>query len=435
MYVVCLFRQTIFYVLETVIPMRSYLLIIAMVFTLNVGTVFASDSSLFDSGMQAFKAKNYRQAIQYFNQAKASGYNRLVIEYNLGVSHFKLGQYLQAEKSFQGALASERLKPIVQYNLGLVKLKQRQKREALEWFKKAASNPSDPKISALANRMISKYRVTKKRKNFIDGGINIAYGHDSNVTQVGTDSPSQRADDFLETYAYLNFLFKHVDLKFSYFNQDYATDNPNDYSQLGAALAFPIKSGKWRITPSLLYTSSQLNRIDYQSASGIRLDLKRYTRKRNYLRFRYQFNDIESDTPDYNYLDGTRHRFRTEYLTATGFGQIRLRYEYEMNDRQNTAGTDYSPTRHSVRLRLRNTLPATFKMKNEILFRNSVYEALSTSGFIREDDRFQYRFNIYASPTAGLELGVRYTYTDNSSNDVGETFTRNVTQGYLSWYF
>ncbi len=418
--------------------MRSRLLIIAMAFTFNVATVFASDSNLFDLGMQAFQSKDYRKAIRYFNQAKQSGYKPLVIEYNLGVSHYKLGQYLQAEKSFQGALASEKLKPIVQYNLGLVKLKQKQKREALEWFKKAASNPSNPsntKISALANRMISKYRVTKKRKNFIDGGINIAYGHDSNVTQVGTDSPSQRADDFLETYANLKIFFKHIDLKFSYYNKDYSTENSNDYRQLGTALAFPIKTGKWRITPSLLYTSSELNRIDYQSTSGIRLDLKRYTHKRNYLRFRYQFNDIESDNPSYNYLGGTRHRFRTEYLTTTRVGQIRVRYEYEANDRQDTATTNYSPTRHSIRLRLRNSLPAALKMKNEILFRNSVYEAESISGLIRDDDRFQYRFNLYTTPTAGLELGVLYTYTDNRSNFTTETFSRNVAKGYLSWYF
>lgn len=413
--------------------MRSRLLIIAMAFIFNVATVFASDSNLFDLGMQAFKSKDYRKAIRYFNQAKQSGYNPLVIEYNLGVSHYKLGQYLQAEKSFQGALASEKLKPIVQYNLGLVKLKQKQKREALAWFEQAAGQAASPKISTLANTMINKYKVSKKRANFLDGGINIAYGHDSNVTQVATDSPSERADDFLETYANLKILFKHIDLKFSYYNKDYSTDNSNDYRQLGTALAFPIKTGKWRITPSLLYTSSELDRIDYQSTSGIRLDLKRYTSRRNYLRFRYQFNDIESDNPSYNYLDGTRHRFRTEYLTTTRVGQIRVRYEYEANDRQDTATTNYSPTRHSIRLRLRNSLPAALKMKNEILIRDSVYEAVS--GLVRDDDRFQYRFNLYTTPTAGLELGVLYTYTDNRSNFTTETFSRNVAKGYLSWYF
>jgi len=422
---------------------RFRFLIIAMVFTISVASAFAGDDTFFQRGMQAFKSKNYSQAIHYFNQARASGYNRFVIEYNLGVSHYKLGQYLQAETSFQGALASNKLKSIVEYNLGLVKLKQKQKREAIEWFKKAARNNDNPKISTLASRMIKKYSVTRKRnkhkrntqKNFLDGGVNIAYGHDSNVTQAATGSPSTQSDDIQETYAYLNILFKHVDVKFSYFDQNFATINSNDFTQPGAALAFPVKTGKWRITPSLHYTSSQLDNIDYQSTSGLRLDLKRYTSKGNYLRFRYQFSDVASDNLLYDYLDGTRQRFRGEYVSATAIGQLRLRYEYEMNDRQDTATRNYSPTRHSLRLRLKNSLPATFRMKNEIVFRNSIYEAESVSGFIREDNRFQYKLNLYATPISGLELGVRYTYTDNDSNLTAEIFTRNITQGYLNWYF
>lgn len=417
---------------------RFRFLIIAMVFTVNVASVFAADDIFFNQGMQAFKSKNYPQAIRYFNQAKAGGYNRFVIEYNLGVSHYKLGQYLQAEKSFQAALTSEKLKPIVQYNLGLVKLKQKQKREAIEWFKKAARSKDNPKISTLANRMIKKYSIARKQnkqKNFLDGGVNLAYGHDSNVTQAATGSPSEQHDDILETYAYLNILFKHVDVKFSYFHQDFATIDSNDFTQLGTALAFPVKTGKWKITPSLHYASSQLDNMDYQSTSGLRLDLKRYTSKGNYLRFRYQFDDVESDNPLYDYLDGTRQRFRGEYLSATAIGRLRLRYEYETNDRQETSTRNYSPTRHSLRLRLKNSLTATFRIKNEIVFRNSVYEAAGTDDFTREDNRFQYKLNLYATPISGLELGVRYTYTDNDSNMTTEIFTRNVTQGYLNWYF
>lgn len=421
--------------------MRFRLLIVVMVFSLDVTTLFARNDSPFELGMQAFKSEDYSQAIRYFNQAKFSGHNQFVIEYNLGVSHYKLGQYLQAERAFQGVLASNKLQSVAQYNLGLVKLKQKQKREAIEWFRKAANSTDDPKIRGLANRMIEKYRISKKRTNFVNGGINVAYSHNSNVTQAATGSPSAQSDNVLETYAFLKVRLEHVDFKLSYFNQDFSTINSNDFTQLGTTLGFPFRTGKWRITPALAYTTRQLNATDYQSTSGLRLDLKRYISKGDYLRFRYRYTDIQSDNPLYDYLDGTRHRFRAEYIHAAAIGRLRLRYEYEINDRQDEPGDagngiparNYSPTRHSLRLQLRNTLPATFRMKNEIIFRNSVYE--DAAGFIRKDDRWQYRFDLYAVPVSELELGMRYTYTDNNSNLSGDIFSRNVTQGYLNWYF
>ncbi|MGD8784224.1 MAG: tetratricopeptide repeat protein [Thioalkalispiraceae bacterium] len=408
-------------------------LFIAMVFLYNIAAVSADQSVLFESGMKAFQQGRYQQAIAYFNQAKTRGYNQIVVEYNLGVSHYKLGQYQQAERAFRKALASKELKQLVEYNLGLVKLKQKQKREAVEWFKQAAADKSTPKVAALAEQMLARYQTRTRKKNFLDGGIHLAYGHDSNVTQATTGSPSQQSDEILETYAYLNVLFKYADAGLHYYAQDFANINSNDFSQIGAKLGFPFRLDKWRITPSLGYMQNELDNEDYQSIYDLRLEMKRRIGKGDYVRFRYRFSDIVSENSLYDYLDGLRHQVRADYYTITELGRFRFRYEYEVNDRENTLTRNYSPIRHSLRIQLKNSLTTRFRLKNELIVRNSVYEA--AQGFIREDDRIQYRFNLYHIPTPGLELGVRYHYTDNDSNLATEVFSRNVSQLYLNYYF
>lgn len=421
----------LFFAGEKVYPMRLLALNIAMVLITNVAV--AGNSTVFEQGMKAFQAQDYPQAIQYFIRAIDQGDNPYVVNYNLGVSHYKLGQYQEAELAFSKALPSPKLKQIVEYNLGLVKLKQHLKREALEWFTKASRGIDDPKVAALANRMLAKYKVSKKRKNFIDGGIIAAYGYDSNVTQAATGTPSERSDHVLETYAYLNFLFRHVDLKFYYFNQDFSQLDSNDFTQLSAGLAFPFRAHKWRLTPSVHHARSELENMDYQTINDLRFDAKRFIGKGDYVRFRYRFSDIISDNPLYDYLDGSRHQLRADYFIITAYGRFRFRYEYEDNSRQNSVSDNYSPRRNSLQIQLKNSLSTHFRMKNELLYRNSHYE--ETAGFIREDYRRQYRFHLYAIPVRNFETGLRYTYTDNDSNDSLETFTRNVTQAYLNWYF
>jgi tetratricopeptide (TPR) repeat protein len=416
--------------------MRFVFMFIVMVFLSSIGTAHASGSQSFESGLKAFAAKQYQQAIRHFEQAETQGYNRYVIAYNLGVSHYKLGQYQQADRAFHRALASPKLKQVVQYNLGLVRLQQKQKREAIEWFEKAAAGTSNPKIAAIAEQMLGKYQTRKKqkKKNYLDGGIIVAYGHDDNVTQAATGTPSERSDDILETYAYLNILFKHADLGLNFYSQDFDKINSNDFTQLGINTKFPFKLNKWRMTPSLHYAESELDKDDYQSVRDLRLDAKRFIGKGDYLRFRYRFSDIASEDSRYNYLEGSRQQLRADYYTITRLGRFRYRYEYEVNDRQNSATRNYSPTRHSLRIQLKNSLPAKLLMKNEVLARDSQYDE-HTDGFVRKDYRYQYRLHLYTMPFKKFETGVRFTYTDNNSNIPTESFIRRVTQAYLNYYF
>lgn len=407
-------------------------------FFIAIAQSLADNKIVFEKGAQAFAQKNYSQAINYFKQARTQGYNQNTINYNLGVSYFKLKQYAQAEAAFRNALRSPKLKQLVQYNLGLVKLKQQRKTEARQWFKLAQDRTVHPqyyndKISRLA-AIMSGQPINKNASAFrIDGGASVAYGYDSNVTLTTTGSPSALSDQFTESFAYLYLLMPYTHFKLNYYDQSFSTYSVNDYRQLEARLEFPFRADSWTITPGVYYTSSKLDRQNYQSINNAALAAKFRFAKRDSLLLRYNYSDIAIENPLYNYLAGSQQRFRAELINDTVLGQFRLRYEYEYNDRVNTPIEDFSPGRHSFRLRLKNSITKSIKIKNEFLYRNSVYNPVPDG--TRKDNRRQYLLTLYVLPVSGLEIGVKYLYTTNKSNFAAEHYTRRVTQAYLYYYF
>jgi len=427
------------------------LTLLLVLFMTSIGSGQAADSLAFESGLRDFKDKDYLRAIYYFNLAKKQGGNQNTIHYNLGVSHFKLKHYPQAEAAFRVALRSRKLKQLIQFNLGLVKLKQRQATAAQHWFKLAQNRNAhlhfSEKIARLAAEIskpeISKSSIQKKPSRTrssssysVAVGANIASGHDSNVTQTSTGFSLAQQDDFSERFAFLHFRLPYVRLKLTYYEQDFDTLNTSDYRQLESKLEFPIKLESWTITPALLYTSSQLKQQDYQSVSETSLDLKYRFAKRDSLLFKYRYSDIQVDDSDFSFSEGTRQRFRVQLVNDTFLGQFRLRYDFEQNDRLNAIDTDFSPTRHGLRLRLKNSLSKQFKIKNELIYRRSTYQAdIRNKGVAREDNRQQYQFNLYVLPFSNMELGVKYLYTSNSSNIANEDYKRRITQAYVYVYF
>ncbi len=428
--------------------MSSYLRLTLLIlgFIIAVGPALADDKVSFEKGAQAFAQKNYALAIDYFKQARSQGYNPNTINFNLGVSHFKLKQYPQAETAFRRVLPSPKLKQLVQYNLGLVKLKQQHKSEARRWFTLAQdqqvhSQYFSDKIERLAATMNGQSGKRSTSIFQIDGGANIAYGYDSNVTLTTTGSPSTLSDKFTESFAYLYFRMPYANFKLRYYEQNFSTVNQNDYRQLETRLEFPLETGNWIITPGIYYTTSKLNQQDYQSINNAVLEAKYRFADRSSLLFRYNYSDIKIENALYNYLDGSKQRFRAQLISNTALGKLRLRYEYETNDRLNqpadnllnTPAVDYSPTRHSFRLRLKNSISKSIKIKNELLFRNSLYGPVPSG--TREDNRRQYLLTLYVLPVSGLEIGVKYLYTTNKSNFAAEHYTRHITQAYLYYYF
>ncbi len=415
--------------------MSSYYMFLAtglVVLCLSTNSFAATGQAAFDKGVKAFKSKDFNKAIQAFETAKNDGLKSSILNYNLGVSYYKTGQYQKAAGSLLEAMHDTKLRQLSQYNLGLVYLKLKRKGEAINMFHRAAKTNSDPKVTALANKMLNKH-ATGKRKQYLSGLLSIAYGNDDNVNQTSTNSPTNLSDNYITTFAYIDVPFQSITLNASIFSRDYQDLDTEDLRQISAAILVPIKIADWLITPSLHLSKSELNSIDYQSTTDFKLVAKTSLDKKSKLAFRFRYTDIDPDGTAYEYLRGNRQQYRVEYKSKTSIGKIRIRYELETNDRLDLAATNYSPTRHTIRALLKRHLFGNTKLDIELGYRDSKYDPAAR--VIRRDKRKRFRFNLYNKISSGWTAGLRYVYTDNDSNLSAEKYTRGDSRVYVNWRF
>lgn len=422
--------------------MSSYRFLLAagvVALILSSNSFAASGDAAFDEGINAFKSKNFDNAIQAFERAKSDGMQSSLLHYNLGVSYYKTGQYQNAVASFLEAMHDTKLHQLSQYNLGLVYLKLERNEDAVGMFRRASENNSSPRVTKLANKMLEKHAPDKRKLN-LSGLFSFAYGNDDNVTQTSTNSPTNIGDNYLTTFAFIDVPFQSLTLNASIFVHDYQDLDTEDLMLVSAGILVPVIMSDWRITPSLHLSRSKLNSVNFQKTTDFKLAAETSIDKNSRLAFRYSYSDIDFDGTTYDYLLGDRQQYRVDYKTKTSAGKIRVRYELETNNRQNLTNTNYSPTRHTLRMLLKRPLFNATNMDVELSFRDSEYDPAAVSGspgsFItRSDKRKQFRLNIYNQISSDWTVGLRYIYTDNDSNLSAETYTRADTQAYANWVF
>lgn len=403
---------------------------LGIMFTANA--LAAAGDNDFKQGLKAFRAEQYEKAVKSFEQAKRKGNKSSALFYNLGVSYYKTKQYPKAEQAFTQLLKDNKFRQLAQYNLGLVNLEQKRTLAAVDWFYLASDKNGDPKITALANRMLDIYDP-QKPKQTTSGIISLAYGHDSNVNIVSTESPTHESDTYLELFGFVNIPAGPVVINADLYRQDYQTVNTADFTQLSGGLLYPIKTNGWDITPSIHLAKSELDSNPYETIIDARLDARTRLTPKSELLLRYRYSDISANDSAYNYLEGSRQQFRAQHTSDTEAGQLRLRYELELNDRLNLPTANYSPTRHTLRARLRQSYAGNWQFKEELSWRDSQYD--EAAGITRSDKRYQLMLAADNRLTKDWHAGLRYTYTDNKSNLATETYTRNDAQIYADWRF
>jgi hypothetical protein len=415
--------------------MSTFLLrfiLVTMAFMLASPASAAPGDREFKQGITAFKARHYQQAISAFKKAQQKGKKSSALTYNLGVSYYKSAQYTQAKQSFSQLLNDRQFRQLAQYNLGLVNLAQQNKPAAIDRFRQAADKHGDPKITALANRMLRKY-APPKTQHRISGLLSLGYGHDSNVTLASTGSPTQQSDNYVELFGFVSIPAGPVTVNASLFRQDYQSVNSADFMQLSAGVLYPFQASNWTLTPALYLAKDKLNNNDFLTVTDIRFAASKNLAAHSRLLLRYRYSDISADTAAYNYLQGSRQQFRAQHTSLTAFGQLRLRYELELNDRQNLTTTNYSPTRHTLLVRLKQRLSQGWQTKEELSWRNSHYG--EAAGVTRDDKRYQVNLNADKRLGKAFRGGMRYSHTNNNSNLAGETYSRNDVQAYINWLF
>lgn len=390
----------------------------------------------FDQGISAFKKQNYKEALQGFLQSWKAGNKTAQLYYNLGVCYYKLGQYGESKRYFNYLTKDKNLHQLAYYNLGLIAAKQNQTQTAINYFYQASDAKGDEKITALANRMLDQLEKDKPRRNTTKttAGVSLAIGYDDNVTLVSSGSPTSQGDAYLEGFAYLNLpLNQQWQFHANVLWINYQDVNAGDFRYLSGDIRYTTYAGNWKLTPSIGVSQGNLNGTSYQQIVDVRVTADKQLDKDASLRLRYRYSDITSQNVLYDYLQGSRQQVRIEYKDQTGLGQLRLRYELETNDRQNTLTQNYSPTRHTLRARLKHRLSTLWGLSEEISLRSSDYDAVA--GVSRSDDQLRLRVIATHKLDRDWDMGFKYSYTDNSSNIAVESYTRNDLQIFTDYRF
>lgn len=391
----------------------------------------ATGDQEFKQGITAFRAGHYDQAITAFKQAQAKGKKSSALTYNLGVCYFKTRQYDNAKQSFSRLLSIKAFRQLAQYNLGLVNEEQQNKQTAISWFRKAANEQGEPKITALAMQKLEKYTGNKNLRH-LSGLLSVGYGHDSNVTLASTGAPTQQADNYLQLFGFVSIPAGPVTINASLYQQDYQTINTADFMQLSAGVVYPIRTRTWLFSPAIYLAKDTLNSSDFLSVTDFKLAAEKPLSVHSKLLLRYRYSDISADNTSYQYLQGSRHQFRIQDSLPTQLGQLRLRYELEINNRQNLSTANYSPTRHLFLVRLKQKF-SDWEFKEQFSWRNSQYG--EAAGIKRDDKRTQMSLVAQTQLAKNLRAGARYEYTDNKSNVTIQTYNRNDIRAYLNYLF
>ncbi len=376
----------------------------------------------FNTGVKYFKQKNFQSALKYFKQAKTNGMKKSSLLFNLGVTQYKLKQYQQAAINFKRLSKDKNFRQIAFYNLGLVSQARNQKQSAILWYKKSIKTNSNPKITRLAELKLD--NLLERNTSQTNSSISVSSGYDSNITNAASSSPSNRSDVYSELFAYTKAsLNKNISVKGSLYWLNYSSNSSENFMLINAAIDYAYKLNNWMIIPEAGLYSSTLNSSGFQQTLDLKVSAKHKLTKNTSVLLKYRYSNISSQNAAYNYLQGSRHQLRADYKTKFQKGKLRLRYQLEINDRQNLASANYSPTRHTFRARLQHTLKNKWKLTEELEYRNSLYGV--AAGVTRNDNRMRVRFVASKDFAKNWRGGIRFSYTNNNSNITSENYNRN----------
>ena len=414
---------------------RTLLICIIMFFHVSVSFALDKSESSFKEGIKYFKLKNYPEALSFFQKARTQGMSNSALYFNIAVTYYKLGNYKKSESNFRYLLKDNNFRQISFYNLGLIAEKRQQKKLAISWYKKAEKETTNVKITQLATiKLDNLFNRKPTNKKIRQVAVKLAFGNDSNITSSASNSPSNKSDNYLELFTYLimpvnqNINFKGNIYSINYFN--YSVENFMFYE---AGFDYVTKIKNWNIIPEFSLSQSTYNNSGYQNIFNLKVTGEQYFKNRARMAVSYRYSDINSQNSLYDYLQGTRHQLRADYISTISSGQLRLRYQIEFNNRKNTPTANYSPVRNEFRVRLKHPLQNNWDLSTELGLRDSKY---GTAASITRND-LRLRLFVAASKKLkqNMHAGIRYTHTDNKSNLASETYNKNNIQLFGSWIF
>ena len=418
----------------------------------------AQDLNSFTQGLEAFKQERYQEAANLFLKAKASGFNDVSVNYNLGVAYFRLDQYRLARQEFMEASKTQKYQQMAHYNLGLVSQQEGNITDALHWFNKAARKDGNEQITDLANRMIEKLDASDKiwpftkagaekseskpaassEKRKVTGEVRLGYGHSSTLVALGSETAIDRSAEYYEASGYVDIpVHNHFVITLDGFAQEFlGSDSAAElaaYSQYGIAARYEMQRGDWYFEPSVGYYKGLSGGSEYLDGAYIRFRAIRALTKNSSLGFSLTHTDFESQDIQYNYLEGDQQKYQIDYTTKLSLGKLRLRYEHEENDRNYSTANFAPESRDGISVRLKRDLAPKWDLTGEFGYRESEFD--SSAAGSRTDERLMTSLDVGRAMNKNWRLGGMATYVDNDSNVNSASYHGYDVQVYTSWSF
>lgn len=402
-----------------------------------------SDENNLRLAKDEYQKGNYLVAKQYFEIAleHALSQNKPTdtINYNLGSVSYKLKLYSQSKTYFNKLLNHHKLKAVAYYNLALIENKLLRKKSAMDYLHKSKKNSSDKQFTKLIDQQIVKIskskqkKINNKRLKDWHAYLYVGSGHDSNINFAPLEVASNESGGFLQGIGIFDkriagdgYGVKKSALLITstIFLSNYYSTNFNDYDLFDVGLRYLKPVDKWRNVLEVNYKKSTYGHRDYQQISAITLKTKRKLLSGDTLRLRYRYEQFESLDTLFDYLEGNRQKIRAGYQFKWSASSAYLWYEFESNNRTNTANLNYSPVRNTLRLRFEKKIDVNNKVYVELEQRDSDYEVTLVQD--RRDKRAGVLLAYSNTLSTDWKLQARWGFRRNRSTETAFSYDRHI---------
>lgn len=419
---------------------KYYLFFLMLSFSLPV---LASVKLDFEQGVSYFVSGKYLQAVKKFEAAESKGLKSAALYYNLASSYFRLEKYSQSRVYFTRLLKQSKMKSLAEYNLGLIDLKQQNYVRAKSYFVSVINENADDKLVTLATIQINKLKSRPEKRPW-SAYLSGIFGYDNNINAAPVGIAVNESDFFIDYVVTFDYVLSGrrksgwiADVLI--INTNYLESGKYDFSQSGLGLKYAKKYGSWQYYYKTGFDKFRYSHEDYQSIIKLGYQAKYNYSRENKLYLKYRYDQVTSDSPRYDYLEGWRQRAKIEFRNYKKTRNFRAFYELELNDREDFVSTvtgdefSYSPTRHTLRGKYTQLINNRWNVTGDIAYRTSDYPATVTE--TRNDERT--KLAIYAAYSLGkyITFNPKIEYTDNSSSGDIYDYSRMVVSLGLSAFF
>ncbi len=411
--------------------------------------VYALGEVEFSQGVTWFKQGDYAAALNSFVAARQAGMDEPKLDYNLALCSLKLKQYEQARDNFERAAAYKPLQGLAYFNIGLLELDRGDREEAAKWFTQVRDTASEVKLRVLAEQRLAQMEQANTIETGLvrwDNGYRLHLGYDDNIEDPALIGTSNKGDTFANAMAYLTRRQGEDDgyrLGVVAFMQHYQTVTVYDLNMLQFTLDKGFVTGEWRNRVGADYEYTTLGGSEYLQTTKLYLSGKFLLSDLDELRLRYRYSNVGALKQTYDYLAGNRHELELRWTHQRSGLHLQAGYEYELNDRNDYRGTtvfsSYSPTRHTIDLRVDKELATYWMLNTRATWRASQFNDPNilpdSSSIKRSDERLMLSLGISHALSDGLDIGFEYKFTENHSNIDTYHYRRNIYTVDLSGTF